>query len=127
MDRPAPEIFAIAAFAVIVLGLLVSFAIKRRAAAGVMLATSLFGIGLNFGAFEHIKSVMHEQVEHAERKQHNSLGIDLGGSVESAVRFEKQEGFWVTIIALAIAATMSGAALTMPREDTSPEPSSASE
>lgn len=127
MDRPAPEIFAIAAFAVIVLGLLVSFAIKRRAAAGVMLATSLFGIGLSFGAFEHIKSVMHEQVEHAERKQHNSLGIDLGGSVESAVRFEKQEGFWVTIIALAIAATMSGAALTMPREDTSPEPSGASE
>jgi hypothetical protein len=115
MDRPAPEIFAIAAFAVIALGLLASFAMKRRAAAGVMLATSLIGIGLCFGAFEHIKSAMHEQVEHAERKQHNQLGIDLGGSIESAVRFEKQEGFWVTIIALAVAASMSGAALTMRR------------
>ena len=74
MDRPAPEIFAIAAFAVIALGLLVSFAMKRRAAAGVMLATSLLGIGLCFGAFEHIKSEMHDQVEHAARKQHNQLG-----------------------------------------------------
>src|SRR5689334_13618845 len=71
MDRPAPEIFAIAAFAVIALGLLASFALKRRGAAGVMLATSLLGIGLCFGAFEHIKAAMNEQVEHAERKHHN--------------------------------------------------------
>ena len=126
MDRPAPEFFAIAAFAVIAVGLLVSFAMKRRAAAGVMLATSLLGIALCFGAFEHIKSAMHEQVEHAARKQHNQLGIDLGGSVESAVRFEKQEGFWVTIIALVVAATMSGAALTMRRE-TAPDVSDVSE
>jgi predicted MFS family arabinose efflux permease len=126
MDRPAPEIFAIAAFAVIALGLLVSFALKRRAAAGVMLATSLIGIGLCFGAFEHIKSAMHEQVEHAARKQHNQLGIDLGGSVEGAVRFEKQEGFWVTIIALVVAATMSGAVLTRRRE-TAPDVSDVSE
>ncbi len=115
MDRPAPEIFAIAAFGVIALGLLVSFVLKSRAAAGAMLATSLIGAGLCFGAFEHIKSEMNHQVEHAARKQHNSLGIDFSGSVESAVRVEKQEGFWVTIIALVAAATMSGAALTMRR------------
>jgi len=120
LDRPAPEIFAIAAFAVIALGLLVSFALKRRAAAVAMLATSLLGIGLSFGAFEHIKAAMNEQVEHAERKHHNSLGgIDLSGSVESAVRIEKQEGFWLTIIALVAAATMAGAGLTV-RSETAP-------
>lgn len=113
LDRPAPEIFAIAAFAIIALGLLVSFGLKRRAAAGVMLATSLLGIGLSFGAFEHIRAEMNNQVEHAARKQHTSLGIDLGGTFESAVRFEKQEGFWLTIIALVAAATMAGAGLTM--------------
>ncbi len=119
MDRPAPEIFAIAAFAMIALGLLVSLALKNRAAAGAMLATSLLAIALSFGAFEHVKSEMNNQVEHAARKQHNQLGIDLSGSVESAVRIEKQEGFWVTIIALVVAATMSGAALTMRRQVTS--------
>ncbi|MFZ2030135.1 MAG: hypothetical protein WAU68_07505 [Vitreimonas sp.] len=118
MDRPAPEILAIAAFAVIALGLLVGFALKQRAAAGVMLATSLLGAGLSFGAFEHIKAALHDQVEHAERKQHNSIGIDLGGSVASAVRIEKQEGFWVTIIALVAAATMAGAGLTVRRPAT---------
>jgi hypothetical protein len=67
---------------------------------------------------------MNNQVEHAARKQHDTLGIDLSGSVESAVRIEKQEGFWVTIIALVVAATMSGAALTMRRDGT---PAAASE
>ena len=127
MDRPAPEIFAILAFAVIALGLLVSLAMKRRAAAGVMLASSLLGVGLCFGAFEHIKSEMNHQVEHAARKQHNQLGVDLSGSVESAVRIEKQEGFWATVIALVVAATMSGAALTVRPQATSAEPSPASE
>jgi uncharacterized membrane protein YphA (DoxX/SURF4 family) len=117
MDRPAPEIFAIAAFAVIALGLLVSFALKRRAASSAMLAAALLGIGLGFGAFAHIQTAMNDQVEHAARKQHNSFGVDLSGSVESAVRIEKQEGFWVTIIALVVAATMSGAALTMQRPE----------
>src|SRR5689334_11677932 len=127
MDRPAPEIFAILAFATIALGLVVSFAMKRRAAAGAMLASSLLGIGLSFGAFEHIKSEINHQVEHAARKQHNQLGIDLSGSVESAVRIEKQEGFWVTIIALVVAATMSGAALTMRREAVTTDANAASE
>jgi hypothetical protein len=127
MDRPAPEIFAILAFAVIALGLLVSFALKQRAAAGVMLASSLLGVALCFGAFAHLQSEMNNQVEHAARKQHNRLGIDLSGSVESAVRIEKQEGFWVTIIALVVAATMSGAALTMRRETVTRDASAASE
>ncbi|MBS0384112.1 MAG: hypothetical protein JSS00_02035 [Proteobacteria bacterium] len=125
MDRPAPEIFAIAAFAVIALGLLVSLVLKSRAAAGAMLATSLLGIGLSFGAFEHIRAEMNNQVEHAARKQHNTLGIDLSGSVESAVRIEKQEGFWVTIIALVVATTMAGAGLTV-RNETAPSTDSPS-
>ena len=127
MDRPAPEIFAILAFVVIALGLLASLAMKQRAAAGVMLASSLLGIALCFGAFEHIKSELNNQVEHAARKRHNQLGIDLSGSVESAVRIEKQEGFWVTIIALVVAATMSGAALTVRREAVTTDASAASE
>jgi hypothetical protein len=127
MDRPAPEIVLILAFAVIALGLLVSFAVKQRAAAGVMLASSLLGIALSFGAFAHVQSELNNQVEHAARKQHNRLGIDLSGSVEGAVRIEKQEGFWVTIIALVVAATMSGAALTMRRETVTTDASAASE
>lgn len=114
MDKPAPEIFVIAAFAVIALGLALSFALRKRGAAMVMLATSLLGIVLSFGAFAHIKSQMDDQVQRAERKQHNSLNIDLGGSVDGMVRIEKQEGFWATIIALVAAAVLSGATLTIP-------------
>lgn len=114
MDKPAPEIFVIAAFAVIALGLALSFALRKRGAAMVMLATSLLGIVLSFGAFVHIKSQMDDQVQRAERKQHNSLNIDLGGSVDGMVRIEKQEGFWATIIALVAAAVLSGATLTVP-------------
>ena len=92
-----------------------------------MLASSLLGAALCFGSFEHIKSEMRNQVEHAARKQHNQLGVDLSGSVENAVRIEKQEGFWVTIIALVVATTMSGAALTMRRDALTRDASAASE
>ncbi|MFT3728083.1 MAG: hypothetical protein QM759_09690 [Terricaulis sp.] len=113
MDKPAPEIYVIAAFAVIALGLVLSFAFKRRGAAATMLATSLLAIALSFGAFEDLKSQMNRQVERQERKHHNSLNLDLGDSVNGMVRIEKQEGFWATIIALVAAAMLSGATLTI--------------
>ena len=120
VDQPRPEIYAIAAFAVIALGLLASFVVKQRVASGLMLATAVLGGALCFGAFAHITSAMNEQIEHSARKQHNQLGIELGQSLQGSVRIEKQEGFWITIIALAAAATMSGAALTMRRETPAP-------
>lgn len=114
MDKPAPEIFVIAAFVVIAFGLALSFAFKRRGAAMTMLATSLLAIALSFGAFEDLKGQMNRQVERAERKHHNSLNLDIGGSVDGMVRIEKLEGFWATIIALVAAALLSGATLTIP-------------
>jgi hypothetical protein len=119
LDKPRPEIFAIAAFAVIALGLLASFALRRRAAAAAMLATSLIGIVLCFGAFEHIQSAMNDSIEQSQRRGKNeesALNADLRQSIASAIRVEKKEGFWVTIIALVVAATVSGAALTTRRE-----------
>jgi len=117
MDRPAPEIFAIAAFAVIALGLLLSFALKKRGAAMTMLATSLLGVALCFGAFAHISAAMNDQFERQEQKgsgDENALRRQLGEQMQSALRIEKQEGFWATIIALVAAAVLSGATLTVP-------------
>lgn len=117
MDRPAPEIFAIIAFVAIALGLVVSFMLKPRGAATTMLATSVLGIALCFGAFAHISAVMNEQFTKQENKGHgseNELRRQLGEQMQSALRIEKQEGFWATIIALVAAALMSGATLTIP-------------
>ena len=117
MDRPAPEIFAIAAFAVIALGLALSFAMKKRGAAMTMLATSVLGVVLCFGAFAHISAMMNDQFERQENKGHggeNDLRRQLGEQMQSALRIEKQEGFWATIIALVAAAILSGATLTVP-------------
>ena len=117
MDRPAPEIFAIAAFAVIALGLALSFALKRRGAAIAMLASSALGIALCFGAFAHISAEMNQQFERQERKgdgDENELRRQLGEQMQSALRIEKLEGFWATIIALVAAAVLAGATLTTP-------------
>lgn len=117
MDRPAPEIFAIAAFGVIALGLALSFALKKRSAAMTMLATSALGVVLCFGAFTHVSAEMNQQFERQERKGHgdeNDLRRQLGEQMQSALRIEKLEGFWATIIALVGAAVLSGATLTIP-------------
>jgi hypothetical protein len=117
MNRPAPEIFAIAAFAVIILGLALSFALKKRSAAMTMLASSVLAIALCFGAFAHISAEMNNQFERQEKKGHgdeNELRRQIGEQVQSALRIEKLEGFWATIIALVAAAVLSGATLTIP-------------
>lgn len=119
LDEARPEIFAIAAFAAIVLGLLAGALLRQRAAAGVMLATSLIAIGLCFGAFEHMKGALNESVEHSSRKA-SGFEAELGQSVASSIRIEKQEGFWITIIALAAAATLSGARLSTRKSEATP-------
>jgi hypothetical protein len=99
-------------------------ALRQRAAAGVMLATALLGIVLSFGAFEHIRAAMNDSIEHAQHhgKDADLFGANLRQSVEGSIRIEKQEGFWATIIALVVAATVSGAALTVRHEAPPPQP-----
>jgi hypothetical protein len=117
LGKAGPEYILIAAFAIIALGLVLSFAQKPRGAAATMLASSVLGIALCFGAFAHITYAMNQQFERQERKgsgDENALRRELGEQMQSSIRVEKQEGFWVTIIALVAAAILSGATLTIP-------------
>jgi hypothetical protein len=117
LGKAGPEYILIAAFACIALGLVLSFVLKARGAAMTMLATSVLAIALCFGAFAHITYAMNQAFEHQERKGEggeNALRRALGEQMQSSLRVEKQEGFWVTIIALVAAAILSGATLTVP-------------
>lgn len=117
LSKAGPEYILIAAFAVIALGLVLSLVMKPRGAAATMLATSVLGIALSFGAFAHITYAMNQQFEHQQRRAHGDqadLERSIGAQVQSALRIEKQEGFWATIIALVAAAVLSGATLTVP-------------
>jgi hypothetical protein len=116
LGKAGPEYVLILGFAVIALGLAQSFAMKARGAAATMLITSVLGIALCFGAFAHITYAMNQQFERQEHKHGggNELRRELGEQMQSSIRVEKQDGFWATIIALAAAALLSGATLTIP-------------
>jgi len=121
MSKGAPEIFVILAFALIVAGLLGSLLLRGRAASALIVATSVLAIGSAFYGFEHMHAAMIESAnrgaEHASNggdQQAAEMSASVGNAVAGAIRIEKQDGFWVTIGALAAAAVLALIALAMP-------------
>jgi hypothetical protein len=116
LSKAGPEYVAIAAFVVIALGMVLGLLLRGRAASGAMLATALLGIGLSFGAFAHIQYALNDSTAREERRARGDeagLQRSLEQSVQNAIQVDKKEGFWATIIALVVTATLSGAALTV--------------
>lgn len=99
-----PSILAIGVFAVIVVGLGVSLLARGRQAASVMLASSLTAIALAFFTIEHMRGEMKNEIADS--------GGQAGGMIDPSqiaelISLEEQRGFWVTIIALVVAAVLS--------------------
>lgn len=118
MGHQDPAYILIAAFAAIAIGLIAGSLTRQRVAAAIMLVSSLSAIGLSFYTYEYIHSKMMDEANrsrHAEQVQtgDNSITIDPGTQREvaqaaaNAIKIEKKEGFWVTIVSLAIAALLS--------------------
>jgi hypothetical protein len=103
-----PSILAIGVFAVIVVGLGVSLLTRARQAAIVMLASSITAIALAFFTIEHMRSEMKNEIADSG----SQAGGQIGGMIDPSqiaqlISLEEQRGFWVTIIALIVAAVLS--------------------
>ncbi|HVY84609.1 MAG TPA: hypothetical protein VG943_05725 [Caulobacterales bacterium] len=117
-DKTSPEIFTILAFALIVVGLLGSFALRARAASALMVATAVLAIAASFYSFEHMhEALIHAANRSAGRANHgeaDAFAPQVGSAVAGVIRIEKQDGFWVTVGALAAAACLALVALALP-------------
>ncbi|MES1200833.1 MAG: hypothetical protein ABUS57_05230 [Pseudomonadota bacterium] len=117
-DKRTPEIFAIVAFALIVIGLLGSFALRTRAASVLIVATAALAIAASFYSFEHMHDALihaaNRSAERANNSDADAFGAQIGNAVAGSIRIEKQDGFWVTVGALAAAALLALVALAMP-------------
>ncbi|MBI1251555.1 MAG: hypothetical protein GC189_08795 [Alphaproteobacteria bacterium] len=108
-----PNPYAIAAFALIALGLLASAFLRGKAAAGALLAASLMAMGASYYSVENLRAGMTREIARADEARG---GEDSGGflsraqerrlsdAVAGAIRIEAREGVWATILALAAAA-----------------------
>ncbi|MES1156657.1 MAG: hypothetical protein ABUL73_02650 [Alphaproteobacteria bacterium] len=74
VSKGAPEIFAILAFALIVIGLVGSFFLRGRAVSVLIVVTAALAIGSAFYSFEHLHNAM---IESANRiAEHSANGGD---------------------------------------------------
>ncbi len=104
-----PSILAIGVFAVIVVGLIVSGFSRARSAAMAMLASSVTAIGLAFYTIENMRGEMQNEI--AKQGQSAEAQMIDPAQIASLIVIEEQRGFWVTIIALGIAALLCALAL----------------
>ncbi|MGE0740312.1 MAG: hypothetical protein AB7O98_03145 [Hyphomonadaceae bacterium] len=116
-DDAEPAPLVIAAFAVIALALVGSVLLRARAAAGVVLAGALLGASLSWYSVENLRTEMRSELGNAQHdaEDTNFLSreqqVELAERAAEAIKVEEQQGYWVTILALAVAALLSGAAL----------------
>jgi len=89
MDDPEPAIGVILACAAAALGLGLSFVLKGKQAAGAILAGAVLTIGLSYYSLESLRTELTREASEQED--------DMARAVASAIRIEKQEGFWVTV------------------------------
>lgn len=111
--KPNPDVIMIAMAAVVVLGLVVGVFVRARAASVVLLATSLIAIGLCFYDLGDMRRGIEKQA-HSHRYENSMNGeeSDVSRSIANLIEVEPQEGFWISVGALGIAAALALASLT---------------
>lgn len=125
-----PSIPAIAAFAAIAIGLLLSLVTKGRAAAGAIMITAIAGLGLSYYAVDKLGADLASSMEQSsgQSQSQSDNPFASGGPSPSQMPFqvEEKEGYWLTMgalgAALILALLMLGAAApaTATRQDPPP-------
>lgn len=95
-DQAGPAVLVVAAFAVVALGLLLGVLTKGRAAAATMLIAAAIGIGLSFFSIETMRAEMVSSMAQSQD--------DFAQAARAAIKLDKQEGFWISVGAMAAAA-----------------------
>lgn len=100
-----PSIPAIAAFAAIAIGLLLSLVTKGRAAAGVIMIAAIAGLGLSYYAVDKLGSDLASSMEQGTGQSQSDNPFASGGPSggQMPLQVEEKEGYWLTLGALGAA------------------------
>lgn len=112
-----PAVIIIIAFAVIAIGLAGSLFTRTRAAAAIMLATSVLGIGASYYGVQNMREELRRQISESRNEQSEAIGDspffsgdqqrELSETVASNIMVKEEEGYIVTHSGLLIAALFS--------------------
>lgn len=112
-----PAVIIIAAFAVILIGLVSSLFTRTQAAAVTMLVTSVLGIGISYYGVENMRTELRRQITESQSEQSEAIGDtsffgaaqqrELSEAVSSSITVEEQEGYKVTHGGLLLAGLFS--------------------
>jgi hypothetical protein len=120
-----PAILVIAAFGVTLIGLVCGLLARGRTAAKAMLAAALLGAGLAYFSIENMRAEMRRELEQSQSERGASQDTpffsaeqqrELSDTVASSIEVEREEGFWLTLGGLALAALFAGLTLASRRE-----------
>ncbi|MGD9979005.1 MAG: hypothetical protein AB7H66_12310 [Hyphomonadaceae bacterium] len=116
-DDAEPAVIIIAAFAVILIGLICSLFTRTQAAAITMLVTSVLGIGVSYYGVENMRSELRREI--SESQGDRNAGIEdnpifsaeqqreLSQAMASNIVVKEEEGYIVTHGGLVLAAIFS--------------------
>jgi hypothetical protein len=112
-DDTEPSLVIIAAFGVIVIGLVCSLLTRAQTAAMTMLVTAVLGIGISYYGLENMRSELRREITESrdEAEETPFFGreqqSELSSAVASQVTVKEEEGYVVTHSGLLIAAIFS--------------------
>jgi hypothetical protein len=122
-----PAIIVVAAFSVILIGLVCSFFTRAQAAAITMLVTSVLGIGVSYYGLENMRAELRREISESQQEQSGDVADnpyfsadqqrELSQAVASNIVVKEEEGYIVTNGGLVLAALFS--LLTLMRRRTS--------
>ena len=111
-----PAVVIIAAFAVILIGLVSSLFTRTQAAAVTMLVTSVLGIGVSYYGVENMRNELRREITETQSEQSEAADTsffgaaqqrELSEAVSSSITVEEQEGYMVTHGGLLLAGLFS--------------------
>jgi len=112
-----PAMIVVAAFAVILIGLVCSFFTRAQAAAITMLVTSVLGIGVSYYGVENMRSELRREISESQGEQNAEIEDnpifsaeqqrELSRAMASNIVVKEEEGYIVTHSGLVLAALFS--------------------
>jgi hypothetical protein len=123
-EEQEPALLVVAAFVVVLIGLVLSLTTRAQAAALNLLVCATLGVGLSYFSVQNMRSEMQREI--AEQQSERGAAADtpffsaeqqddLSRSVAGQIRIEEQEGYWLTLGALLVAALFALLTLTSKR------------
>lgn len=125
-----PAVIIVVAFAVILIGLVVSFFTRAQTAAIAMLSCAVLGIGISYYGVENMRTELRREISEGQSEQSAQLGDnpflgadqqrELSESMAANITVEEQEGYVVTHGGLLFAAVFSLLTLSRRRQTQTP-------